>query len=96
MRRNHQKRLLATRSKQDPDTYYGTDDFRATSAGDSTLRVSERCKSSLFLLTCSMNPAGSISTFCDIRIGRWIAAVDPENVIEASVIGRMHRQRTIW
>lgn len=39
MRRNHQKRLLATRSKQDPDTYYGTDDFRATSAGDSTLRV---------------------------------------------------------
>ncbi|XP_037035584.1 activin receptor type-1 isoform X2 [Bradysia coprophila] len=38
MRKNHQKRLLATRSKQDPDTYYGSDDFRATSAGDSTLR----------------------------------------------------------
>ncbi|XP_055374629.1 activin receptor type-1 isoform X2 [Condylostylus longicornis] len=39
MRKNHQKRLLATRSKQDPETYYASDDLlRATSAGDSTLR----------------------------------------------------------
>lgn len=39
MRRTHRKRLLASRNKQDPDTYYASDDFRATSAGDSTLRV---------------------------------------------------------
>lgn len=39
MRRTHHKRLLATRNKQDPETYYAGDDFRATSAGDSTLRV---------------------------------------------------------
>lgn len=38
MRRSHHKRLLATRSKQDPETYYAGDDFRATAAGDSTLR----------------------------------------------------------
>lgn len=39
MRRTHRKRLLAHRNKQDPETYYASDDFRATSAGDSTLRV---------------------------------------------------------
>lgn len=39
MRRSHHKRLLATRNKQDPETYYAGDDFRATAAGDSTLRV---------------------------------------------------------
>lgn len=39
MRRTHHKRLLATRSKQDPETYYASDDFRATSAGDSTMKV---------------------------------------------------------
>lgn len=39
LRRKHRKRLLATRSKQDPETYYASDDLlRATSAGDSTLR----------------------------------------------------------
>lgn len=39
MRRTHRKRLLASRSKQDPDTYYASDELlRATSAGDSTLR----------------------------------------------------------
>ncbi|KAL5287856.1 ACVR1 family protein [Megaselia abdita] len=39
IRRKHRKRLLATRSKQDPETYYASDDLlRATSAGDSTLR----------------------------------------------------------
>lgn len=39
MRRTHRKRLLATRNKQDPDTYYASDELlRATSAGDSTLR----------------------------------------------------------
>lgn len=37
IRRTHYKR--ATRSKQDPETYYASEDFRATSAGDSTLRV---------------------------------------------------------
>lgn len=40
MKRNHRKRLLANRNKQDPETYYASDDLlRATSAGDSTLRV---------------------------------------------------------
>lgn len=39
VRRKNRKRLLATRSKQDPETYYASDDLlRATSAGDSTLR----------------------------------------------------------
>lgn len=37
IRRKHYKR--ATRSKPDPETYYASE-FRATSAGDSTLRVS--------------------------------------------------------
>lgn len=40
MKQTHQKRLLASRSKQDPDSYLVSDDLlRATSAGDSTLRV---------------------------------------------------------
>ena len=39
MRRTHHKRLLSTRSKQDPETYYASDDLRATSAGDSTMKV---------------------------------------------------------
>lgn len=40
MRRSHHKRLMASRSKHDPETYYASDEIlRATSAGDSTLRV---------------------------------------------------------
>lgn len=39
MRRKHHKRLMVSRNRQDPETYYASDDFRATSAGDSTLRV---------------------------------------------------------
>lgn len=40
MRRVHKKRLLQQRIKLDPETYYASDDLlRATSAGDSTLRV---------------------------------------------------------
>ncbi|XP_055607241.1 activin receptor type-1 isoform X2 [Uranotaenia lowii] len=39
LRRNHHKRLMASRSKHDPETYYSSDEIlRATSAGDSTLR----------------------------------------------------------
>lgn len=38
MRRRHRKRLLASRNKQDPETYYADELLRATSAGDSTLR----------------------------------------------------------
>lgn len=39
MRRTHRKRLLASRAKQGPETYYASDEMlRATSAGDSTLR----------------------------------------------------------
>lgn len=39
MRYRHKKRLIVSRSKQDPETYYASDDLlRATSAGDSTLR----------------------------------------------------------
>lgn len=39
MRHNHKKRLTKARIKQDPDTYYASDDLlRVTSAGDSTLR----------------------------------------------------------
>ncbi|XP_058459394.1 activin receptor type-1 isoform X1 [Malaya genurostris] len=37
-RRTNQKRLMVTRSKHDPETYYASDEIRATSAGDSTLR----------------------------------------------------------
>lgn len=41
MRRTNEKRLISTRTKHDPDTYYACDELlRATSAGDSTLRVS--------------------------------------------------------
>lgn len=41
MRRTHHKRLLSLRTKQDPESYYAGDELlRATSAGDSTLRVS--------------------------------------------------------
>lgn len=41
MRRSHHKRLLSLRTKQDPESYYAGDELlRATSAGDSTLRVS--------------------------------------------------------
>lgn len=44
MRRSHRKRLMATRSKHDPETYYASDEIlRATSAGDSTLRVGLHC-----------------------------------------------------
>lgn len=40
MRRTHHKRLLSLRTKQDPESYYAGDELlRATSAGDSTLRV---------------------------------------------------------
>jgi activin receptor type-1 len=40
IRRNHRKRLMQSRNKQDPETYYATEDLlRVTSAGDSTLRV---------------------------------------------------------
>lgn len=39
MRRTHQKRLIAARAKQDPDSYYASEDLlRATATGDSTLR----------------------------------------------------------
>lgn len=39
MHRSQRKRLMATRSKHDPETYYASDEIlRATSAGDSTLR----------------------------------------------------------
>ncbi|XP_052862499.1 activin receptor type-1 isoform X1 [Anopheles cruzii] len=39
IRRRHQKRMNASRTKYDPETYYTNDDvLRATSAGDSTLR----------------------------------------------------------
>ncbi|XP_034111032.1 activin receptor type-1 isoform X2 [Drosophila albomicans] len=39
MRRSHRKRLAATRTKQDPESYVVNDGLlRATSAGDSTLR----------------------------------------------------------
>lgn len=39
MRRSQHKRLTASRSKHDPETYYASDEIlRATSAGDSTLR----------------------------------------------------------
>ncbi|XP_058126247.1 activin receptor type-1 isoform X1 [Anopheles coustani] len=39
MRRRHKKRMNASRTKYDPETYYTNDDvLRATSAGDSTLR----------------------------------------------------------
>lgn len=41
LRRTKHKRLLMSHRKQDPNTYYASDDIlRATSAGDSTLRVS--------------------------------------------------------
>lgn len=40
MRRTHQKRLMAARAKQDPDSYFASEDLlRATATGDSTLRV---------------------------------------------------------
>lgn len=39
IRRSHQKRIAATRIKQDPESYLMHDDLRATSAGDSTLKV---------------------------------------------------------
>jgi len=39
IRRNHRKRLAASRTKQDPEAYLVNDELlRATSAGDSTLR----------------------------------------------------------
>ncbi|XP_030368970.1 activin receptor type-1 isoform X2 [Scaptodrosophila lebanonensis] len=39
IRRNHRKRLAASRTKQDPESYLVNDELlRATSAGDSTLR----------------------------------------------------------
>lgn len=41
MKRSHQKRLLATRGKQDVETYYANEEnnlLRVTSAGDSTLK----------------------------------------------------------
>lgn len=41
MRRTHHKRMMPSRTKHDPDTYYAGDELlRVTSAGDSTLRVS--------------------------------------------------------
>lgn len=50
MRRKHHKRLMASRSKHDPETYYASDEIlRATSAGDSTLRV--RFLSTFFSMT---------------------------------------------
>lgn len=40
MRRTHHKRMMPSRTKHDPDTYYAGDELlRVTSAGDSTLRV---------------------------------------------------------
>lgn len=41
IRRNHRKRMQESRNKHDPDSYLVNDELlRATSAGDSTLRVS--------------------------------------------------------
>lgn len=40
IRRKHYKRATRSKQQQDPETYYASEDFRATSAGDSTLRVS--------------------------------------------------------
>lgn len=41
LRRTKHKRMLISHRKQDPNTYYAGDELlRATSAGDSTLRVS--------------------------------------------------------
>lgn len=40
-RRTGHKRMISSRTKHDPDTYYAGDELlRVTSAGDSTLRVS--------------------------------------------------------
>lgn len=48
IRRNHRKRVAMTRNKHDPDAYMVNDELlRVTSAGDSTLRVSN-----LFNLVC--------------------------------------------
>lgn len=39
-RRTDHKRMMPSRTKHDPDTYYAGDELlRVTSAGDSTLRV---------------------------------------------------------
>lgn len=49
LRRTKHKRMLISRHKQDPNTYYAGDELlRATSAGDSTLRVSYNRLNSLF------------------------------------------------
>lgn len=96
MRRTHHKRLQATRNKQDPETYYAGDDFRATSAGDSTLRVSDcLMECCVFLNSFLISFAGIFATFDDIRLWQRSAAAHSAHHLQAGDAARLHWQRTL-
>lgn len=87
MRRTHHKRMMPSRTKHDPDTYYAGDELlRVTSAGDSTLRVSICASAEVRERVKQIFPffryIGIHAALDDVRLGWWSTLADTTNTIE--------------